>query len=302
MYDLLLREPSSEGLGSSIPVWIHPDFLQAVASLHGAKCWQLICYKGEQLVAALPVFEKRNLGISRLISPQIAYYQGLWFWWEEGRAPNRILLDELRVIGEVAEYLKKRYRLLHFNLAPHNKDVRGFVWSGLKAKPLYTFVHNLGQPYCLLRDERKKLRLAEEQNYVWEERFAPRQFIDLHKSLYTRKGKQFNIGYPELEQWLCQLQQKKLLSQFNLVKGGEIVSSNIVLSGFAEDIAYTIMRSTREEDLRLGASTLHSKLLVEALSGRYRCLDFCGANTPEVARFKAAMGFQLKVFYQITNR
>ena len=120
--------------------------------------------------------------------------------------------------------------------------------------------------------------------------------------MYTRKGKQFNIGYPELEQWLCQLQQKKLLSQFNLVKGGEIVSSNIVLSGFAEDIAYTIMRSTREEDLRLGASTLHSKLLVEALSGRYRCLDFCGANTPEVARFKAAMGFQLKVFYQITNR
>ena len=302
MYDLLLREPSAEGLSPSIPVWIHPDFMQVVASLHGAKCWQLLCYKGEQLVAALPVFEKRSLGLSRLISPQSAYYQGMWFWWEEGRDPNRNLLDELRVTGEVAEYLKRRYRRLQFNLAPHNKDVRGFIWSGLKAKPLYTFVHDLKQPFSLLKDERKKLRLAEEQNYTWEERFDPQQFIDLLKGLYARKGKQFEIGYPELEQWLRLLHQKRLLSQFNLVKGGEIVSSNIVLGGEAEDCAYTIMRSTREEDLRLGASTLHSKMLVETLADRYRSLDFCGANNPEVARFKAAMGFQLKVFYQVTNR
>lgn len=281
------------------PLWVHPDFLAAVAELHQAEVYQLACHKGEQLVALLPVFEKKNFGLRRLISPVSAYYQGLWFNWEEGRDANRNLLDELHISGVISEYLLKRYQRIQLNLAPHNYDVRGFTWSGLKALPLYTFVQDLAEPSNPIKDERKKLRLAEKQGYVLEERFAPEEFIRLLRELHTRKHQHFGVPYPDLQNWMTQLQTKGLLTQFNLLQAQEIVSSNIVLKSSTTVTAYTIMRSTRPDDLKSGASALHSQLLTDMLKPEFALLDFCGANNPEVGRFKAAMGFQLQVFFQL---
>lgn len=299
MFELELRTPSSEGLASQPPLWVHPDFLAAVADLHQAEAYQLVCRKGEQLVAVLPVFEKKNLGLRRMISPVSAYYQGLWFNWEEGRDANRNLLDELHICTVISDYLLKRYQRIQLNLAPHNYDVRGFTWSGLKALPLYTFVQDLAEPSDPLKDERKKLRLAQKQGYELEERFAPEEFIRLLRDLHTRKHQHFGVPYPELQNWMKQLHEKGLLTQFNLMQAQEIASSNIVLKSSSSGIAYTILRSTRPDDLKTGASTLHSQLLTAKLKPGFAYLDFCGANNPEVARFKAAMGFQLKVFFQL---
>lgn len=303
MFDLSLREPSREDLGWPLPLWADPAFMAAVARLHGVEAWHLLCHKGDQLTGLLPLFEKTSFGLRRAVSPVSAYYQGLWFNWEGGRDPNRNLLDELHVSAEVAKFLRGRYKRVSFNLTPRNPDVRGFTWAGLKAEPLYTFIHRLSEPFCLLKDERKKLRLAEGQNYGFSERFDPDSFIGLLKGMYERKQHRFGVSYPALRGWLEELNGKGLLTQFNLTHKQETVSSNIVLKDASDRTAYTIMRGTRADDLKTGASTLHSKLLVEKLAagGEFDQLDFCGANNPEVARFKAAMGFRLALFFRIRN-
>lgn len=299
MYEISIRQPSCDGLEEFPPLWIDPEFLLAVGDLHQVDTYQLQCHKGEQLVAMMPLFEKKSLGIRRLIIPMSSYYQGLWFRWQENRDENRNLLDELKISSEIGAFLRDRYKRIHFNLGTHNYDVRGFNWSGFRAKPLYTFVQELSEPFHPLKDERKKLRTAEQQDLALEEKFLPEQFVDMLKELYQRKNKRLGVPYPKFLDWMTRLHSKGLLTQFNLVREGEIVSTNLMLGCHGCDTAYSIMRCTTADGLKHGASSLHSQLLVEQLRDRHQYLDFCGANYPEVARFKAALGFHLKLFFQV---
>ncbi len=300
MYELSLRSPSLQGLASPA-IWIDPRFMLAVAELHQIEALQLLCHKGEQLVAALPLYEKKSLGLRRLICPMSAYYHGLWFFWEPGREANRNLLDELRVATEVAQFLRSRYKRLQLNLAPHNRDVRGFTWQGLKAVPYYTFTHSSEAELRVLKDERKKLKAAREHDYRLVEAYLPEEFITLLKDLYARKQKSLGVSYPRFKTWMEALHREELLAQFNLMEDGRIVSTNLIVGGANDSTGYSIMRSTIPQDLKSGASALHSLLLAEQLKQRFAKLDFCGANYPEVARFKAALGFKLELFFRITG-
>ncbi len=300
MYELSIRSPEP-GILTAPPVWLDPRFLLAVQELQQVEALLLLCHKGEQLVAALPLYEKKSLGLRRLICPMSAYYQGLWFFWEPERETNRNLLDELKITGEVAAFLKARYKRLQFNLAPHNTDVRGFTWQGLKAVPYYTFTHASGRELRILKDERKQLRAAREHDYRLVEAFEPTGFMGMLKDLYARKQKSLGVDYGAFQAWMEKLHASELLAQFNLMREERIVSTNLVLGGRNDSRGYSIMRSTLPQDLKSGASALHSLLLVEQLKDRFAGLDFCGANYPEVARFKAALGFQLELFFKIVG-
>ena len=93
--------------------------------------------------------------------------------------------------------------------------------------------------------------------------------------------------------------QHQLLSQFNLRREGKVVSSSLVLGGKEDDRAYLIMLSTLPEEMKNGASVVHYLTFIESLRGRFDKIDFCGGNNPDVARFKAAMGFKLELFFII---
>ena len=300
MYDISLRSPSEQGLPAP-PIWIDPRFMLAVQELHQLEALQLLCHKGEQLVAVLPLYEKKSLGLRRLICPMSSYYQGLWFFWEPEREQSRNLLDELKVTTEVAKWLKSRYKRMQFNLSPHNYDVRGFTWQGLKVLPYYTFSYNSAKEMKMLRDEREKLRSARKQNYRLVEEFRPEEFITLIKDLYDRKEKSLGLSFKAFQTWMERLHRDGLLAQFNLMEQDRIVSTNIVLGGINDQRGYSIMRSTLPSSFKSGASTLHSLMLVEMLKDRFACLDFCGANYPDVARFKAALGLDLEMFFKIVR-
>lgn len=212
--------------------------------------------------------------------------------------PNRRLLDALQITGALAKYLKSNYRKMQINLTPEITDVRGFVWNGLKAKPLYTFTHDLAKPLQPLSDERKQLNRAVETGFVFGEEFVPMRYIELMKAMQTRKNHHTDMDYPRLAKHLDQLHEAGLMRQYNLYMGGNIVSANILLHNNTRT-AYTISRATDIEALKQGASSWHSKCLIEALAGEFDYLDFCGANDPDVGRFKAALGLELRLFFQI---
>jgi len=96
-----------------------------------------------------------------------------------------------------------------------------------------------------------------------------------------------------------ELHEHGLLRQFNIYYKNEIVSANIILSDGGE-LAYTIILATQEDAMKLGAATLHSVELSRHLPSTTKILDFCGANIREVARFKAALGLDLRVYYHIS--
>ncbi|MDD4309499.1 MAG: GNAT family N-acetyltransferase, partial [Candidatus Cloacimonetes bacterium] len=130
------------------------------------------------------------------------------------------------------------------------------------------------------------------------EEFRISDFMQMFKEMSERKDRHFGYTYEKLESFLIKLHSLGLLHQYNLYRDDRIVSSNLLLQN-SNDIAYTVFRATDPEALRNGASSLHTVKLCENMAGKASELDFCGANIPEIARFKAALGLTLKVFYQI---
>lgn len=297
-YNIVARFPSKEGL-SFCPLWINPDFMLAVQNLHNCEAKQLVCYKGDEIKAVMPLYEKKKLGISYLICPTSSYYQGLWFYNLGKKGENRRLLDELNISSDIAIWLKAHYKKMKFKLMPENYDVRGFTWKNYKAKPLYTFTYDFQEPLKLLYDEKTKLSKASIYNYQLDEQFLPEEFIHLLKILYQRLNKDLGLAYSAFQKWMEDLYQHQILSQFNLRREGKVVSSSLVLGGKEDDRAYLIMLSTLPEEMKNGASVVHYLTFIESLRGRFDKIDFCGGNNPDVARFKAAMGFKLELFFII---
>lgn len=298
MYEIVLANPTPGDLPANIPLWLRPELMAAVSTLHTVEGKHLIVFKGEELLAMLPVYEKKRLGRLGLVSPTGSYYQGLHFFWEQGSSATRRILETQEICSAVAKWLLKHYKHIRINLCTHNTDVRGFTWNGFNARPLYTFEHGMSESLKPQRDEREKLKRAEKQGYTFGESLDANTFIDMSKAMYDRKSHTSGLDLPGLKDYIGSLNQAGILKQYNVYRDGKVVSTNLLL-GDDHRMAYTILRASEPSEMKLGVSTWHSMQLVEALRDRYPVLDFCGGNVPAVARFKSALGLELKLFFQI---
>lgn len=278
--------------------WSDPRLMTAVAGALDLEPKLILCYKGEELLASLPIYEKSRLGIKYLVHPSLSYYQALDFYFPDNVPAARRGLDELGISKEMAVYLKGKYRKTGINLAPQNQDVRGFVWSGFRAKPLYTYTWNTSDTPQALTDERKKLKVAESRGYTHDESFEPESFMKLYREMNLRKKQNPGISMARIQDFFVSLHKQGLLIQKNLRLDGEIVSANYTL-GNGKGTGYTVIRASKEQEMAYGVSSLHTMILLESLGDRYSEIDFCGANVADVARFKAAMGLSLKIFFHI---
>lgn len=291
-----LCEPEESGL--PLNLWSEPRFMKAVQTLHRAQAWHVQCWKGQKLMAILPIYEKSLLSYRAIISPSSAYYNGLNLYLEENSNPARKLLDTLQIMQSMAGFINNRYQRVHFNLEPEIMDVRGFTWNKLKARPFYTFQHDYSSPLRPLPDEKKKAATARNQSYRFSENFEVESFIRLFSDLYRRKHKSLGFGRDAFAVFFSSLYEQGLLKQFNIYREERIVCSNMLYYSPAGTL-YAVFRATDEQEMKWGANILLTQELIGHVAPYVRRIDFCGANVPDVARFKAAEGLQLQVFYQI---
>ena len=298
---LSLHTPQAAPPGYEFPVWTQPAFMNAIAGLHQLKALHLYCHKGDTLAAVLPVYERSRLGIRHLVCPVLAYYQPLSLFVNPGTLSPRQNWDKLQISTSLAEFIGKSYRKVHFNLDPDTFDIRAFSWSGFRASPLYTYIHEANSQPRATRNEQRKLKTASTQGYCYDENFAPQEFIALLKLLYAKKKHKLGFSYPRLLVFLHDLHSAGLLHQCNLRRDDKIVSSNIVF-GSGSGTAYAVLGASLEQELQYGASSLQTLEMLESLHESYTRVDFCGANVAEVARFKAGLGFDLRLFFRIEGK
>lgn len=297
---LSVRISEPEIYNQALNIWSEPSFMEAVAKLHKITAMHVKCYKGEQLVAVLPVYTKKVLGFTAIVNPISSYYQGMNVWLEKSSYPQRTLLDSLQITRSIAHFLQKRFRKISINLSPESVDIRGFTWEGLKAAPLYTFVHDYSAPLKPLYNEHKNIKKAIKHGYSFGQETNLAEFIKLTIAMDERKKRVNGVSYQALTLFLNQLFARGFARQYNMYLEGKIVSSEILFKGQL-DKAYTIYRATSQNDMKHGVSSLHTLSLINELANEISELDFCGANIPDVARFKASFGLSLKVFFRISN-
>ncbi len=300
-YDIILQKTTEPSLQvSPLPIWLHPLWMEAVARVHGIETAYLVCYEHDNLLAVMPLYIKRKLMLQKAINPVLAYYNPICYLLPETAFPNRDLLRRHEINCAIALYLKKNFHGLALNLHPDNLDMRGFTWNGINANPLYTFVHLTSQEPLLFAEERNKHRVAQKQGYRFEQHFEPELFCEMLYKLYELKKHDFGIKREALIQFLREMHAHQLIRQYNVMNDTETVSSDILVCD-GTDTCYALLRATTEQARKLGASIMQNIESAKAISAEYPVLDFLGANIAGPARFKAAFGYDLKLFFRIQS-
>lgn len=296
--DILKEIPSFSIYGYDY--WYHPLYMQYLGELHDLKPLLLKIYKGEELIALLPLFERKKLGMKALVCPVGGYYQGIHLFMDPNTSAPRVLLDNLAISEHIALFLSKEYSRINFKLLPDNHDVRGFTWNKYNARPMYTFRHDLSQKLQILQDEKKSLRKAAAAGLTLVEHFDPEPYLRMQADLDKRKNHSFGVSLESLARYFEKLYAAGLLRQYNVMQEAKVLSSNIIYSDGGKAV-YTVFMASEPEGLKLGAATFHSIELISQLPDTCRIFDYCGGNVQDVARFKAALGLQLQVFFNLSS-
>lgn len=283
-----------------ISLWCKRQWMEALAELHQIDVNYLICEEAGNIVAYMPIYSKHRLGMKRAYSPVMAYYNPIHFILPNSSRQNRNLLRKHEISTAIAVFLKKAFLKLSINLSPENYDVRGFTWSGFKAVPLYTFIQDLQAKAQLFPEQQRKLNIALKQDFSFDESFDPEPFIKLLYELYEYKEHDFKLSPKRLLDFLTKQHDIGLIRQYNIRSEKNIASADILLCD-ETDTTFAILRATTEAARKNGISVLQNVSDARELNTKYKFLDFCGANISGPARFKAAFGYDLKVFFRIQN-
>ncbi len=281
-------------------VWQDSRWMAAVAHLNGLEPMFVAAYDDGGLCAYLPIYIKHKFGLKRIVNPILSFYHPLEYILPPSTHANRILLRKHDINHALGGFLKNSFKKVRLNLNPDTFDVRGFTWQGLNATPLYTFIYDSSREPELFPEEKRRYRKSLQEGFVFNSHFDPDVFAKIFLDLCKRKGYDFRLKTEQLIKFLVTTHDQGILKQFNLLSNGEIVSSDMLLCD-CSDTSYAVLRATSETAKTKNASILHSIKLCESLRELNKKLDFCGANVPGPARFKASFGFELKLFFQINN-
>lgn len=285
-------------------IYLQAEFLNLLEKYFKLKANYLVVTNAEtqKIEAVTMTIEKQFLGISSLINPQIIYYQPIEIFSLERKNSNENQLQELGIFKKIAEYYNKYYFKVTKNLAPETEDIRGFLWSGMTAIPFYTYRFELSSYTSdnFFRKQRASLRKAQNLGYLFNQEVSINSFLELVKGTKDRQEWNFNFSDKALTNYLTELLELGFIKQFNIInQENKIVSTMFCLLDKKNKTSYAWLASTDVKELSNGVSTLLFHSICEYLKNDYNIFDLCGANTDTIARFKASLGAQLKVFYRI---
>jgi hypothetical protein len=286
-------------LNPDLPLWFTPAWMNAIAELHQLTPKVLIASKKDNPLAFLPVYEKRFITLKKACNPVLSYYSPLHFIIPERKLANRELLLEYEITTAAGAFLKAGFKRVLLNLNPSTADIRGFRDAGLSAAPQYTFIKDLNTGFEVHKNEMTTLRKAEKQGYTFDAEYNPESLLELVYGMYERKRHPFRIRREALAVLIHKLHVAGLIAQYNIREGAGIVSSILILKDRGET-CYAWLTGSETETMKNGASVLLFRELFRALQTEYRYLDLCGGNSYGPSRLKAALGAELKLFFQLS--
>ncbi len=285
-------------------VYLKPKFLALLIKYFNLDVKYLVVKNlhTQDMVAVTVSVEKKILGIASLINPHQLYYQPIQIFSAIRKCPNENQLQNIEIYKKISEYFHRFYFRVEKNLSPDNDDIRGFLWSGISAKPLYTYRFNL-KSYTsdnYFNRQRGGLRKAQKMNYSFSRVPDIDSFLRLFEGTKQRQDWNYKMDETIFHKYLNELLELGFIEQFSILnQNNEVISTMFCIMDKDNKIFYGWITSTLTSELTNGVSTLLIHSICEHLKKDYDIFDLCGANTDSIARFKASLGAELKVFYRI---
>jgi hypothetical protein len=287
-WERLLKEVKINGACFSSDSWLNP-----LSKIFNSKIQIAGCFENRKLIGGINLFITKRWGLKMISVPPVTPY-------------NSLILKEKNytgVLSEISNFLQKRYDVIKINLSPALKGIRSFQWLGFNCQPRYTYLHNLTkhQEQTLPRDSslRNKIRKAK-RNQI---KIKAKNDFSLFWSLYEKTFKRQKFLPPFSKNdflYLTREYEKSGLIKMFVArnKRKKAIAARIEV----EDKPFVCdwIAGADPELLGSGGNQL---LMWEILNyyskNGYQTFDFCGADIPSVAKYKASFGGKLIQYFNI---
>lgn len=282
-----------------IPVFCQPWYLDAMC---GQNNWEIVSYsKNGNLIAFLPYFHKKKLGISYVTMPEVTLFMGPIIFYPENTTYYKRCSLEKEAISELLKKLPKFFKvdyMLHHNL----QNFAPFHWAGFNIVPRITYEikHNTDLQNILSRFNSSTKRQVKkgQANLTLERNQDIDSFISINKLSYKRQ----KVDLPYQENKLKALHQEaqsrnNCILQFALDKDKNIHASNFLL--WDNNDMYYYLSGMNPEYKDSGAQSFLIAKAIELAYSKELNFNFYGSMQEGIERFFRSFGAEQKFYFHI---
>ncbi|MBI1798700.1 MAG: GNAT family N-acetyltransferase [Candidatus Eisenbacteria bacterium] len=276
-------------------------WLRSAAETVGASVDHWVVLKGQEWIAGLAIPFRRAFGSVVYRGLPLAAYSSVLFRGSEGGSSSSAESERLEAGRTLARALARRYRLASLMLVPSIDDVRAWQWEGWRAIPRYTCTLDLTAPGRPADSVRRHVRKCAEAGVTFDRAWDLEKFWSILDETRERQGFKVSLSRASFFALAKSLRDAGLAWMATaLSAGGEAVSSQIVLSVPGTPGAFMWVAGSRRSHLASGVSAwLMLEIAAEAGRRGHRFWDLCGADYPNIARFKRELGATLGHYFQV---
>jgi|GEM_PF-2449823 len=246
----------------------------------------------EEVKIGFALYEKGN----KIVIPmQLLFYSGICF-------KGKLRDDEFNIhFYEAIGLLKKLYPSITLVTSPEIKDLRPFLWNNFEVKLRYTYCKETKDNYYsegIVRDYKRAIKKFGIYHTIC-------LFDELEWGGYNNLFKMLNYSSSKIihiKNWLTELDNCKFLCCLELKNNdNKSVGSGIVLLNKQLKKGYFIYMDINKKQHR---SETNAYIYIEVqkwlFENGYNDLDYIGANTNTIAKYKSRYVPKLEPYYVVT--
>lgn len=270
-------------------------YAESVAQHLGFPFKILVTEDKGKIQAGILLFEKKKLGISMAVTPPMTPYSGIIL---STAASQTTIFAKNHFPSQLVSEIGKLYAKSSLVQYPYLQDSRFFQWNNWLVQPKYTYWQTpstFEEIYNRLpQDRRYDVRRAA-KSYEFKP-FEPAQTMaKLVEQSYKRQQKSVPISTQTLTDFLADLKDKKLVNFYGISLKGEENFQAAVAVVQEKATAYHFLAGSAVKNANL---FLNMCILDQMHKMGIEVYDFCGANIPSIAKFKALTQPNLAPYFQ----
>ena len=281
-----------DAIRATLPLWANYDILIAFAKREKATAYYIIVIEEDNIIALMPVFEKKKIFLKYIYQPLDYKYTPIIFYKNS---------NQINVLKSLATYLYKEYFRIMITLDPAINDIRAFKWSGLKAEPLYTYTKQI-KDYSsddLQKETKRILNNKAKKDLVMKKQWD----LDIYKTLSIemlnrkkRSLRQINDSYIS---FLNEIYAKGFITQYIAFKDENPLAYLIIIKDILQKKIYAFFAAADTNIKKNGASLFCYDFILSNYTSGFDTFDFSGANIESIAYYKSQFNPELVNYYRI---
>lgn len=272
---------------TTIPIFSRAWWMDAVC---GEDNWDvLLVEKGNECVASLPYYFKKNYGFTAITQPPLTQTNGIWIKYPPNQTYSSRLSYEKEVMTDIINQLQT-LNVDYYNQNFHYSitNWQPFYWRGFTQTTYYTYVIpyinaiNLDDLFSKFsRAKRRNIKRAESILNV-KMGLGAREFYDNHRMTLEKQGKKISYSFNIFKRiYDATLQRGYGHTIYAVDNNQEIHSALFVI--WDENSAYDLI-STIDPDFRdSGSASLLIREIIKYVSTKTTHFDFEGSMIEGVA-------------------